>query len=66
MPATQTEPKHLSRFTISEVGDGFRLHIEDESGHTLELVASDEQLDLIIEELDRVLGDDSDFDEDED
>lgn len=66
MPAPQTEPKHLSRFTIAEAEDGFRLHIEDDDGDTLELVASDEQLDLIIEELDRVLGDDSDFDEDED
>jgi hypothetical protein len=52
------DPKQLARFTIAEAEEGYILHIEDDAGHTLELRANDDQLDLIIEELDRVLGED--------
>ena len=58
--------RQLARFTISEAEDGYRLHIEDDRGQTLELLADDEQLDLIIEALDEALGgDDADDLDDE-
>lgn len=59
------EVRQLARFSITEAEDGYRLHIEDDVGHTLELKADDEQLDLIIEALDEALGDEE-FEEDED
>jgi len=52
------EVRQLARFNITEAEEGYRLHIEDDRGHTLELLADDEQLDLIIEALDEALGDD--------
>jgi len=52
--------KALSLFSITPSGDGYELHIEDEDGEVLELVASFEQLDLISEEIDRQLDDDED------
>jgi hypothetical protein len=48
--------RELTRFTITEREDGFRLQIEDDSGRTLELHASEDQLDMLIDELDSVLG----------
>lgn len=59
--------RQLARFSITEAEDGYRLHIEDDQGQTLELLANDEQLDLIIEALDEALGsDDADDEFDED
>jgi hypothetical protein len=52
--------RELTRFTITEREDGYRIQIEDDSGRTLELSASEEQLDLIIDELDSVLGEEED------
>ena len=52
------EIRELTRFIITEREDGYRLQIEDDSGRTLELHASEEQLDLLIDELDSVLGSD--------
>lgn len=54
--------KKLAKFTITEAGDGFSLHIEDEGGHVLELSATREQMDLIADTLDDLLeeGDDAD------
>lgn len=54
--------RNLARFNIREAEEGYSLHIKDNSGQTLELLATDEQLDLIIEALDEVLGDDDDID----
>jgi hypothetical protein len=59
------QPRQLARFSITETEDGYRLQIEDDLGHTLELMADDEQLDMIIEALDDALGDE-DYDEDGD
>jgi hypothetical protein len=67
-PGTQTEEhtmaatKKLANFTITEAGDGFSLHIEDEAGRVLELSATREQMDLIADTLDDFLekGDDAD------
>ncbi len=39
--------KKLAKFTITEAGEGFNLHIEDEAGHVLELLATRDQLDVI-------------------
>ena len=48
--------KNLARFTIVAADDEFQLHIEDDGGDTLELTATAEQLDLIVEALDEALS----------
>jgi hypothetical protein len=58
------EIRELARFTITEREDGYWLRIEDDTGRTLELRASEEQLDMLIDELDSVLGEDVAGDED--
>ena len=58
------EVRELARFTITEREDGYWLRIEDDSGRTLELRASEEQLDMLIDELDSVLGEDAAGDQD--
>lgn len=63
MAQSKTEAKALAKFTISEDGAGYRLHIEDDGGDTLELTATAEQLDLIAETVDALLGDDDAADE---
>ncbi len=46
----------LSQFTISPDRDGdYTLHLEDEDGETIEMTASYEQLDLIVEGIEEVL-----------
>lgn len=52
--------KALERFTIARAADGYILTIEDDSGDTIELTATFDQLDLITEELDRALDEDAD------
>lgn len=52
--------KALERFTIARAADGYMLSIEDDSGETIELTATFDQLDLITEELDRALDEDAD------
>lgn len=49
----------LARFTISEAGEDYKLHIEDEDGETFEIVATYEQLDLIVESIDEHLDEDA-------
>lgn len=58
----------LARFTITKaIDDSFMLHIEDDSGTTLELEATYDQLDLIVEAIDEQLSADvDDHDEVED
>ena len=63
MAQSKTEAKALAKFTISEDGDGFRLHIEDDGGDTLELTATADQLDLIAEAVDNLLSKDDSADE---
>ena len=55
--------KKLAKFTITEAGEGFSLHIEDEAGHVLELSATREQIDLIVDTLDEILSRDDSADE---
>jgi hypothetical protein len=62
MAATQSAAKALAKFTITEAGEGYRLHIEDDGGETLELTATYEQLDLIAETVEDMLGDDDSLD----
>lgn len=51
----------LARFTIKRtLDDSFMLHIEDDSGTTLELEASYDQLDLITEAIEDALEIDAD------
>ncbi|OAN63512.1 hypothetical protein [Sphingomonas sp. TDK1] len=46
----------LSQFTITPDSDGdYTLHLEDEDGETIEMTASYEQLDLIVEAIEDVL-----------
>lgn len=51
-----SEARRLAKFSISHVDRGYRLHIEDDRGHAIELLADDEQLDRIIDELDDALN----------
>jgi hypothetical protein len=57
------ETKKLAKFTITEAGEGFSLHIEDEAGHVLEFTATREQVDLIDDTLEEILEDGDDADE---
>lgn len=50
--------KQLTRFSISDhEGDQFLLRLEDDSGETVEYLASPEQIDAVIEALDDLLSD---------
>ena len=55
--------KKLAKFTITEAGEGFNLHIEDEAGHVLELLATRNQLDVIDDALEELLEQDDSSDE---
>lgn len=59
-------PRRLARFVVEREGDGFRLEIGDEDGGKLELTATEEQLDVIVEALDDVLADSDEFLDDDD
>ncbi len=54
--------KKLAKFTITEAGEGFALHIEDEAGDVLELSATRDQVDVVADALADLLeeGDDAD------
>ncbi|WP_207210273.1 hypothetical protein [Lichenibacterium ramalinae] len=55
--------KKLAKFTVTEAGEGFNLHIEDEGGQVLELSATRDQVDLIVDKLDELLSQDDSADE---
>ena len=55
--------KKLARFTITEAGEDFSLHIQDEAGHVLELSATRDQVDVIADKLDELLSQDDSADE---
>ena len=55
--------KKLAKFTVTEAGEDFNLHIEDEAGHVLELSATRDQVDLIVDTLDELLSQDDSADE---
>jgi hypothetical protein len=54
----QSDPRTLSRFTVTpqEDGTGFRLHIEDETGEVLEVDATRDQVELLTDSLDEALA----------
>ena len=49
----------LANFTITESGDNYQLHIEDDAGETIELTATYDQLDLLVEAIDQHLDEDA-------
>ncbi len=57
------DPKKLAKFTPKPAGNDFMLHIEDESGRTLELFATRDQIDVIADTLDELLSQDGSADE---
>ena len=46
----------LTKFKVEKDGDAYRLHIEDDAGGTTELTASFEQVELLADSLDDLLG----------
>ena len=60
--------KKLAKFTVTEAGEDFSLHIEDDAGQVLELGATRDQVDIIADKLDELLsqGDSADEIEDDD
>jgi len=55
--------KKLAKFTVLEVDQAFSLHIEDEAGDVLELSATRDQIDIIVDRLDEILSQDDSADE---
>ena len=57
--------KKLAQFRIEpeSTGESAQIHIEDDSGATLELTATREQLDLLAETLDEMLSGTEEADE---
>jgi ribose 5-phosphate isomerase len=55
--------KKLAKFTVLEADQAFSLHIEDEAGHVLELSATRDQIDIIVDRLDEILSQDDSADE---
>lgn len=47
--------KGLASFSISNAGDGYVLHLEDEDGETSDFTANYDQLDLITEAIEEAL-----------
>ena len=58
--------KKLAKFNVAAAGEDFRLHIEDDAGHVLELSATRDQVDVIADKLDELLSQDDSADEIED
>lgn len=51
--------RKLTKFTISEDGEDYLLHIEDDGGETIEFSATYDQLDLLVEAIDQHLDEDA-------
>ena len=67
-----TEVRKLAKFTVTPAGDdAFSLHIEDDGGGVLELEATTDQLDILVDAIDEMLekvdqeGDEEDEEEEE-
>ena len=62
--------KVLTHFSITQEPDGYMLHLEDEDGDEIEMSASYEQLDLVVEAINEQLDNDEEdalaVDEEED
>ncbi len=52
-------PRKLTKFTLTEAGEDYLLHIEDDGGETIEFTATYDQLDLLVEEIDQHLDEDA-------
>jgi hypothetical protein len=52
--------KPLTRFSIAAHEEGYLLRLETEDGEPVDILASFDQLDLLSEEIDRRLDEDSD------
>ena len=50
--------KVLTHFSITQEPDGYMLHLEDEDGDEIEMSATFEQLDLIVEAINEQLDND--------
>ena len=50
--------KVLTHFSITQEAEGYLLHLEDEDGEEIEMSASYEQLDLIVEAISEQLDSD--------
>lgn len=48
--------KQLDSFSITPIGDEYLIQVEDEDGETTEFNATFDQLDLIVEEIERHLN----------
>ena len=48
--------KTLTQFRVEGSGDTFSMHIEDDAGETIEFAVTRDQLDVIVESLDDILG----------
>ena len=55
--------KKLARFEVEGSGTDFKLHVEDQDGNKLELMASRDQLDVLADSLDDILLQDDSADE---
>lgn len=51
--------RKLAKFTITEAGDDYMLHIEDDAGETIEITATYDQLDVLVEAIDEHLDEDA-------
>jgi hypothetical protein len=51
--------RKLTQFTIAEDGEDYLLHIEDDAGETISFSATYDQLDVIVEAIDRHLDEDA-------
>lgn len=57
------QSKNLKTFRVEPAGKDFSLHIEDESGHMIELVATRDQVDVLVDHLEDQLSLDDSADE---
>ena len=57
------QSKNLKTFRVQPAGKGFSLHIEDDSGHMIELVATRDQIDVLVDDLEDQLSLDDSADE---
>ncbi len=57
------QSRNLKTFSVEPAGKDFSLHIEDESGHMIELVATRDQVDVLVDHLEDQLSLDDSADE---
>ncbi len=50
------DPRPLNRFAVASAGDGFLLTMEDAAGGVVRFTATEEQLDVLVDQIDDALG----------